>query len=42
MVNSTGQMFAAGGIPWNPGNPDFGGYTLTTPDGTDSMSTAMA
>ena len=35
LVNDTGELMAAGGLPWNPADPDFGGgYTVTTPDGT--------
>ena len=34
LVNAFGEMYAAGGVPWNPANPEFGGYTLTTEDGT--------
>ena len=34
LVNEYGELFAPGGIPWNPASPDFGGYTLTTADGT--------
>lgn len=34
IVNEFGELFAAGGIPWNPASPDFGGYRLTTKDGT--------
>ena len=33
LVNEFGELSAAGGIPWNPASPDFGGYTLTTSDG---------
>ncbi len=33
LVNERGELYASGGIPWNPGSPDFSGYTLTTPDG---------
>ena len=33
LVNDRGELYASGGIPWNPGSPDFSGYTLTTPDG---------
>lgn len=33
VVNEFGELFASGGIPWNPASPDFGGYTLTTADG---------
>ncbi len=33
LVNAFGEMYAAGGVPWNPANPEFGGYTLTTEDG---------
>ena len=33
-VNEFGELFASGGIPWNPASPDFGGgYTLTTREG---------
>ncbi len=33
-VNEFGELYAAGGIPWNPASPDFGGgYTLTTREG---------
>ena len=32
-VNEFGEMFAAGGTPWNPASLDFVGYTLTTQDG---------
>jgi RHS repeat-associated protein len=33
-VNEFGELYAAGGIPWNPAAPDFGGgYTVTTADG---------
>ena len=34
IVNEFGELFAAGGIPWNPASADFGGYRLTTNDGT--------
>ncbi len=33
IANEFGEMFASGGIPWNPANPDFGGYLLTTKEG---------
>jgi RHS repeat-associated protein len=33
IVNERGELYASGGIPWNPGSPSFSGYTLTTPDG---------
>ena len=33
LVNERGELYASGGIPWNPSSPDFSGYTLTTPDG---------
>ncbi|MCA9158171.1 MAG: putative Ig domain-containing protein, partial [Planctomycetales bacterium] len=33
LVNEFGEMYTAGGIPWNPASPDLSGYTLTTPDG---------
>ncbi|MFN7894124.1 MAG: RHS repeat-associated core domain-containing protein [Pirellula sp.] len=33
IVHEFGEMYAAGGIPWNPASPDFAGYTLTTTDG---------
>ncbi len=33
-VNELGELFAPGGIPYNPASPDFGGaYVLTTRDG---------
>ncbi|MCC9602193.1 FG-GAP-like repeat-containing protein [Stieleria sp. JC731] len=33
-VNEQGELFAPGGIPYNPASPDFGGaYVLTTQDG---------
>jgi RHS repeat-associated protein len=32
-VNEFGELYAAGGIPWNPASPDFAGYTLTTREG---------
>ncbi|MEO8271565.1 MAG: putative Ig domain-containing protein, partial [Aureliella sp.] len=35
LVNEFGEMYIAGGIPWNPASADIGGgYTLTTRDGT--------
>ncbi len=34
LVNEFGEMYSAGGVPWNPASPDFAGYTLTTQDGT--------
>jgi len=35
LVNEFGEMTVAGGLPWNPASPDFGGgYILTTRDGT--------
>ncbi len=34
IANEYGELFTSGGIPWNPASPDFGGYTLTTVDGT--------
>ncbi|MFN0052048.1 MAG: putative Ig domain-containing protein [Planctomycetales bacterium] len=35
LVNQYGELFASGGIPWNPASPDFGGgFTLTLADGT--------
>ncbi len=34
LVNEFGELYASGGIPWNPAAADFGGgYTLTTADG---------
>ncbi len=34
IVNEQGELFAPGGIPYNPASPDFGGaYVLTTLDG---------
>ncbi|MBX3423651.1 MAG: VCBS repeat-containing protein [Pirellulaceae bacterium] len=33
MVNESGELYATGGIPWNPANPEFGGYSITTHDG---------
>ncbi|QDV24439.1 putative Ig domain-containing protein [Aureliella helgolandensis] len=33
-VNEQGELYAPGGIPYNPASPDFGGaYVLTTRDG---------
>ncbi len=32
-VNEFGELYAAGGIPWNPASPDFVDYTLTTREG---------
>ncbi len=32
-VNEFGELYAAGGIPWNPASEDFGGYRLTTKEG---------
>jgi RHS repeat-associated protein len=33
-ANEFGELYASGGIPWNPASPDFGGgYTLTTREG---------
>jgi RHS repeat-associated protein len=32
IVNEFGELYAAGGLPWNPASPDFSGYTLTTED----------
>ena len=33
-VNELGELFAPGGIPYNPASPDFGGaYVLTTKEG---------
>lgn len=34
IVNEFGEMYTAGGIPWNPASPDTAGYKLTTADGT--------
>ena len=35
LVNDYGELFAPGGIPYNPASPDFGGaYVVTTEDGT--------
>ena len=34
LVNEFGEMYTAGGIPWNPASPEFSGYTLTTADRT--------
>jgi len=34
IVNEFGELYAAGGMPWNPASPDFNGYTLTNADGT--------
>ncbi|MFN0056154.1 MAG: putative Ig domain-containing protein [Planctomycetales bacterium] len=35
LVNDFDELYATGGIPWNPASPDFGGgFTLTTADGT--------
>lgn len=34
-VSKSGELYATGGIPWNPASPDFGGgFTVTTADGT--------
>jgi len=33
IVNEFGEMYATGGIPWNPASEDFGGYRLSTKDG---------
>jgi RHS repeat-associated protein len=34
-VNPFGELYASGGIPYNPASPDFGGrWVLTTQDGT--------
>ncbi|MBX3423652.1 MAG: VCBS repeat-containing protein [Pirellulaceae bacterium] len=34
-VNQFGELYATGGMPWNPASPDFGGgFTVTTADGT--------
>ncbi|MDX1929713.1 MAG: FG-GAP-like repeat-containing protein [Pirellulaceae bacterium] len=33
IVNPIGELYTSGGIPWNPSNPDVGGYTLTTQTG---------
>lgn len=33
-VNQFGELYATGGIPWNPASPDFGGgFKVTTADG---------
>jgi len=33
-INEFGEVTAAGGVPWNPASPDFGGgYTITTKEG---------
>lgn len=35
-VSELGELYATGGIPWNPASPDFGGgFTVTTPDGIE-------
>jgi large repetitive protein len=34
-VNQFGELYATGGMPWNPASPDFGGgFTVTLGDGT--------
>jgi RHS repeat-associated protein len=34
-VNQFGELYATGGMPWNPASPDFGGgFTVTLADGT--------
>jgi RHS repeat-associated protein len=33
IANAFGELYASGGVPWNPASPDFGGYTLTTREG---------
>lgn len=36
LVNEFGELYAAGGLPWNPAAEDFGGgYTLTTAGGEE-------
>jgi RHS repeat-associated protein len=33
VVNEFGELYSAGGVPWNPASPDFTGYVVTTLEG---------